>query len=117
MLQYFSVAKLNKKQIVLRLITPPKSIKGPFWTREYGILKRLMEKYPNEDFWQKIHFKNDWDSLVILQSDYGKFLLDKKYKEFHYKIPEYKKIELTDKSGCDIVINSKPKTIRRFLDE
>lgn len=76
-----------------------------------------MEKYPNEDFWQKIHFENDWDSLVILQSDYGKFLLDKKYKEFHYKIPEYKKIELTDKSGCDIVINSKPKTIRRFLDE
>ena len=117
MLQYFSVAKLNKKQIVLRLITPPKSIKGPFWTREYGILKRLMEKYPNEDFWQKIHFENDWDSLVILQSDYGKSLLDKKYKEFHYKIPEYKKIELTDKSGCDILINSKPKTIRRFLDE
>ena len=117
MLQYFSVAKLNKKQIVLRLITPPKSIKGPFWTREYGILKRLMEKYPNEDFWQKIHFENDWDSLVILQSDYGKFLLDEKYKEFHYKIPEYKKIELTDKSGCDILINSKPKTIRRFLDE
>jgi len=116
-LQYLTVAKLNKKQIVLRLITPPKSIKGPFWTREYGILKRLMEKYPNEDFWQKIHFENDWDSLVILQSDYGKFLLDKKYKEFHYKIPEYKKIELTDKSGCDIVINSKPKTIRRFLDE
>ena len=76
-----------------------------------------MEKYPNENFWQKIHFENDWDSLVILQSDYGKFLLDKKYKEFHYKIPEYKKIELTDKSGCDIVINSKPKTIRRFLDE
>lgn len=117
MLQYLTVAKLNKKQIVLRLITPPKSIKGPFWTREYGILKRLMEKYPNEDFWQKIHFENDWDSLVILQSDYGKFLLDKKYKEFHYKIPEYKKIELTDKSGCDIIINSKPKTIRRFLDE
>ena len=108
---------LNKKQIVLRLITPPKSIKGPFWTREYGILKRLMEKYPNEDFWQKIHFENDWDSLVILQSDYGKSLLDKKYKEFHYKIPEYKEIELTDKSGYDIIINSKPKTIRRFLDE
>jgi hypothetical protein len=111
------VVKLNKKQIVLRLITPPKSIKGPFWTREYGILKRLMEKYPNEDFWQKIHFENDWDSLVILQSDYGKSLLDKKYKEFHYKIPKYKKIELTNKSGCDKVIIHKPKTIRGFLNE
>jgi len=111
------VAKLNKKQIVLRLITPPKSIKGAFWTREYGILKRLMQKYPNEDFWQKIHFENDWDSLVILQSDYGKSLLDKKYKEFNYKIPEYDKIELTNKSGCDRVITRKPKTIRGFLNE
>jgi len=116
MLHYF-VAKLNKKQIVLRLITPPKSIKGAFWTREYGILKRLMQKYPNEDFWQKIHFENDWDSLVILQSDYGKSLLDKKYKEFNYKIPEYDKIELTNKSGCDRVITRKPKTIRGFLNE
>jgi len=111
------VAKLNKKQIVLRLITPPKSIKGAFWTREYGILKRLMQKYPNEEFWQKIHFENDWDSLVILQSDYGKSLLDKKYKEFNYKIPEYDKIELTNKSGCDRVITRKPKTIRGFLNE
>lgn len=116
MLHYF-VAKLNKKQIVLRLITPPKSIKGAFWTKEYGILKRLMQKYPNEDFWQKIHFENDWDSLVILQSDYGKSLLDKKYKEFNYKIPEYDKIELTNKSGCDRVITRKPKTIRGFLNE
>jgi len=111
------VAKLNKKQIVLRLITPPKSIKGAFWTREYGILKRLMEQYPDEDFWQKIHFENDWDSLVIFQSEYGKSLLDKKYKEFHYKIPEYTKIELTKKSGRDKVIVRKPKTIRQFLDE
>ena len=111
------MAKLNKKQIVLRLITPPKSIKGAFWTREYGILKRLMEQYPDEDFWQKVHFENDWDSLVIFQSDYGKSLLDKKYKEFHYKIPEYTKIELTEKSGDDRIINRKPKTIRGFLNE
>ena len=111
------MAKLNKKQIVLRLITPPKSIKGAFWTREYGILKRLMEQYPDENFWQKIHFENDWDSLVIFQSEYGKSLLDKKYKEFHYKIPEHTKIELTKKSGCDKVIVRKPKTIRQFLDE
>lgn len=111
------MAKLNKKQILLNLITPPKTIKGAFWSREYKILKKLMEDYPDETFWQKIHFKNDWDSIVILQSPYGKSLLDKKYKEFNYKIPEYKKIELTNKSGCDMIINRKPKTIREFLDE
>ena len=40
-----------------------------------------------------------------MQSDYGKSLLDQKYKEFNYKIPEYTKIELTEKSGNDKIIN------------
>ena len=111
------MAKLNKKQIVLRLITPPKSIKGAYWSREYKILKNLMSQYPDENFWQKIHFEKDWDSLIILQSDYGKSLLDKKYKEFHYKIPEYSRIELTEKSKSDKIIHRKPKTIREFLNE
>ena len=35
------MAKLNKKEILLRLITPPKTIKGPFWSREYKILKNV----------------------------------------------------------------------------
>jgi len=111
------VAKLNKKQILLNLITPPKNIKGPFWTREYKVLKKLMSLYPDENFWQKVHFNMGWDSIVILQSEYGRSLLDKKYKEFHYKIPEYKKIKLTDKIGYDKIINRKPKTIRKFLNE
>lgn len=111
------MAKLNKKQILLNLITPPKSIKGAFWSREYKILKKLMEEYPDENFWQKIHFNMDWDSICILQTDYGRSLLDKKYKDFHYKIPEYTKIKLTEKSGCDKIIHKKPKTIRNFLNE
>jgi hypothetical protein len=69
---------LNKKQIVLRIITPPKSIKGPFWSREYKMLKDLMDLYPNIEFWEKVQFKQDWDSLIVLKSDYGKYLLDKK---------------------------------------
>lgn len=111
------MAKLNKKQILLNLITPPKSIKGGFWSREYKILKNLMKEYPDENFWQKVRFKMDWDSICILQTEYGKSLLDKKYKEFNYKIPEYQKIQLTDKIGCDKIINKKPKTIRKFLNE
>ncbi len=106
---------LNKKQIVLRIITPPKSIKGPFWSREYKMLKDLMALYPNIEFWEKVQFKQDWDSLIVLKSDYGKYLLDKKYKEFHYVLPKPDKIILTDKSGDDILIEVKPKTIRSFL--
>jgi hypothetical protein len=106
------VVKLNKKQIVLNLITPPKTIKGPFWSREYKILNSLMEQFPSEDFWQKVNFNQDWDSMVIFQSEYGKSLLEKKYKEFHYTIPAIEEIKLSSKSGEDKVISKKPKTVR-----
>ena len=111
------MAKLNKKQILLNLITPPKSIKGAFWTREYKVLKNLMSEYPDENFWQKVKFNMDWDSICILQTDYGKALLDKKYKDFHYSIPKHNKIILTDKAGNDKIVPKKNKTLRKFLDE
>lgn len=106
------MAKLNKKQIVLNLITPPKTIKGPFWSREYKILNRLMEEFPSEEFWQKVNFNKGWDSMVIFQSEYGKSLLEKKYKEFYYNIPQEATITLSQKVGEDRVIKPKPKTIR-----
>jgi hypothetical protein len=74
-----------------------------------------MEQFPSEEFWQKIHFNNGWDSLLIFQSEYGLSLLRTKYKEFFYKIPNQKKIELTKKVGSDKIVNRKPKTIRGFL--
>lgn len=107
--------KLNKKQIVLNLITPPKSIKGAYWSKEYKILNELMLKFPDENFWQKVNFNQDWDSLLIFKSAYGLSLLERKYKEFNFKIPSFEKIELTKKSGRDKIIEPKPKTIRDFL--
>jgi hypothetical protein len=50
--------------------------------------------------------------MVIFQSDYGKSLLEKKYKEFNYTIPKDNKITLSDKYGEDRVISKKPKTVR-----
>tara|TARA_A200000159_G_scaffold164664_1_gene195368 strand:+ start:343 stop:675 length:333 start_codon:yes stop_codon:yes gene_type:complete len=109
------MAHLNKKQIVLRLITPPKSPKGPYWSREYKILNSLMEKYPDKKFWDLLKFNEGWDSLVIFQSDFGKELLERKYKEWNYEIKESKKFELTKKIGPDIIIDHKPKNLRQFL--
>ena len=83
--------KLNKKQIVLNLITPPSSIKGAYWSREYKILNELMEIFPSQDFWQKVNFNQDWDSLLIFKSEYGISLLKRKYKEFNFNIPDTKK--------------------------
>jgi hypothetical protein len=109
------VANLNKKELVLRIITPPKRIKGPFWTREYKLLNDLLEEFPNLLFWEKVNFKQDWDSLLILKSPYGRSILDRKYKEFHHKLPEEKRIVLKKKSGKDKTITLEPKTIRGFL--
>lgn len=111
------MAKLNKKEILLRIITPPKSIRGAFWSREYKILNKLMLDFPDEKFWQKVTFNLGWDSICILQTEYGQGLLKRKYQEFHYKIPKHKKIKLTNKSGDDKILVRKPKTLRRFLDE
>ena len=107
--------KLNKKEIVLRMISPPKNIRGAYWSREYKILNELMELFPSEDFWQKVNFNQDWDSLLIFKSEYGMSLLKRKYKEFNFKIPNFEKIKLTKKSGRDKIISQKPKTIRDFL--
>jgi hypothetical protein len=106
---------LNKKQIVLNLITPPKSPKGPFWRKEYKILNSLMEQYPDQSFWNRFKCNNGWDSLVIFQSDFGKNYLKQKYKEWHYKIKESHKFELTNKVGEDTIIKKKPRNIRQFL--
>ena len=57
----------------------------------------------------------DWDSLMAFTTGYGLSLLETKYKEFFYKIPEQPKIELTKKIGSDRIVNRKPKTIRGFL--
>jgi len=106
---------LNKKQIILRIISPPKKIDKNFWKREYKILNDLLDQYPEIKFWEKVNFNQDWDSIVILKSDFGKKLLSKKYKEFFYELPKIQKIKLTKKTGRDKIIRKKPKTIRDFL--
>lgn len=106
---------MNKKQIILKIISPPKKVDANFWKREYKILNDLLVDYPKLEFWEKVNFNQNWDSIVILKSNFGKSLLRKKYKEFFHQLPEIKKIKLTKKSGEDKIINKKPKTIRDFL--
>jgi hypothetical protein len=107
--------KLNKKEIVQRILTVPPRQKGPFWRREYKLLNDLLEAYPNLEFWEKVNFHQEWDSLRVLKSEYGKNILDKKYREFHYILPDPKEYPLGDKCGEDRKINKKPRTVREFL--
>ena len=109
------VPKYNKRAILKRIIKIPPNQRAPFWKREFKLFNDLLEVYPNMDFWSKVNFNQEWDSLRILKSDYGKKILAKKYNEFHYILPEIKQHELGKKTGKDAIINKKPKTIRDFL--
>ncbi len=74
-----------------------------------------MEVYPDLTFWEKVRFNQEWDSLKILKSDYGKKILDKKYREFHYILPVKKQPVLGGIRGPDRPTDETPKTIREFL--
>ena len=107
--------KYNKRNILKRILKIPPNQRAPFWKREFKLFNDLIELYPNMEFWDKVNFHQEWDSLRILKSDYGKKILEKKYNEFHYILPSYQQQKLGDKIGDDAVINKKPKTIREFL--
>ena len=108
--------KLNKRDIIKKIVTEPSTQKRMFWAREMKMLNDLMNMFKSEDFWQKVCL-DKVPSLAVLRSDNGLNILSKKYKEFNYKIPEKVEIPLGKKTGNDKIISKKPKTIRQFIDE
>lgn len=108
--------KLNKRDLIKKLVVEPSKQKRIFWAREMKLLNDLMGIFPKEDFWQRMSFEKV-SSLAILRSEYGMQKLKKLYLEFNYKIPEKAEIPLGEKSGNDKIISKKPKTIRQFIDE
>ena len=107
--------KLNKRDVIKKLVVEPKSQKRPFWAREMKLLNDLLEIFPDEDFWLKMK-PQEYPSLAVIRSDQGIKSLRKKFREFKYKIPEKKEIKLGEKSGKDRIYNKTPKTIREFID-
>lgn len=108
--------KLNKRDLIKRLVVEPDKQKRMFWAREMKLLNDLMEMFPSQDFWSKISISLV-PSLAVLRSEQGLKQIQKKYREFNYKIPPKIEIPLGEKSGDDKIISKKPKTIRQFIDE
>ena len=108
--------KINKRDLIKKLVIEPTKQKRMFWAREMKLLNDLMGIFPKGDFWQRMSFEKV-SSLAILRSEYGMQKLKKLYLEFNYKIPEKLEIPLGEKSGDDKIISKKPKTIRQFIDE
>lgn len=108
--------KLNKRDLIKRLVIEPNKQKRMLWAREMKLLNDLLEIFPNKDFWTKVSI-NLVPSLAVLRSEQGLKQIRKKYLEFNYKIPPKVEIPIGEKIGDDRIISKKTKTIRQFIDE
>jgi hypothetical protein len=110
------VKKLNKRELIKKIVEEPDKQKRMFWAREMKLLNDLMDMFPDQDFWRRMTI-DKVPSLAMLRSGYGLDILKKKYRNFSYKIPPKVEIPIGEKSGQDKIISKKPKTIRQFIDE
>ena len=110
--------KKNKRRIqdvVRKHLVAPKYEKKKFWAKEMMILKRLMQKYNNEDFWHKADFGQPINSFAQFYALPFNKMLETKYQEFHLTINTIKTPTLGDKTGEDRVFSS-TKTLKNFLN-
>lgn len=109
--------KFNKRETLKRLLKVDGRRSRNFWAREMKALNDLVEKFDNLDFWQKVNFSQNFNSLLFFKKGDGLDILTKKYREFNYKVPEPKKFNIGKTIGENRVYKNKPKTIKDFLNE
>lgn len=111
------MVKINKREILQRILIIPKTQKRMFWAREMKMLNTLMDEFSDQSFWAKFIFEKKYDSLAYFISPYGKKYLRRKFNEYNYKPPKHKPIKLGKKIGKDRIAERKNKTIKDFYDE
>ena len=102
---------------IQRLIEVPKTQKRFFWAREMKLLKDLEARY-SLDFLEIVTFPKKYDSLAYLVSKELKTTMDKKWRNFNFKVDfsNYKSYPLGEKYGKDYVPkHNKPKNIKDLL--
>lgn len=95
---------------------PPK---GKGVGRELMLLKRLVTKVPNEDFWLNYKPKKKFESLVFLSGPWGEKLLKKAEKAYNLKgeFPEFEQVKFDLKDETTTVRKKiKTNTIKDILN-
>lgn len=105
----------EKKIIVERLVDVPAQGKRPFWAREMTLLNRLLERWPQLDFWKKVNLGEKIPSLAYLLTDIGTDRITRKYNEFNFEIRPPKTYPLGSKIGEDPLIAVPRKTVSQFF--
>jgi hypothetical protein len=110
--------KINKKQILLRLVEVPNTEKRFFYAREMKMLNDLCNRYSLE-FMDIVSFEKRFDSLAYLVSPKLRNTLDQKFRAFNYVVDKtrYPTYTIGEKCGDDKKIAKKIKTTKDFLDE
>jgi len=110
--------KINKREIVSRLVEVPDKARRVFWAKEMSLLKRLEVKYPLE-FLRALTFQKKFDSLAVFLGGGLVKELESRFYQFNYK-PTMRddKVDINaEKYGEDVNIPSKSKTVKDFLNE
>lgn len=107
--------KLRLTEIIENIVVIDK--KRGFWGKETKLLKGLIEKYPDLDFWKKFKLTEKLASLAQLYAYPFDEILRKRYRDFHMTFTKDQELTLSDKKfGKDIIKRPKPKTLRNFLN-
>jgi hypothetical protein len=105
----------KRRQLTIgRLIDVPKTQKRFFWAREMKIFKDLESRY-SLDFLEIVTFPKKYDSLAYLVSKELKDTMDRKWRNFNFKVDlsKYDKYPLGEKSGKDYIhTDNKPKNTK-----
>jgi len=110
--------KINRREIIKRLVEVPDKSKREFWRKEMSILKKLEERYSLE-FLSIVSFPEKFDSLAYICCDALKEKMDIKWKNFNFKVDfsKYDSYDIGDKYGEDRPTKDKKfKSIKNFLE-
>lgn len=103
------------KRMVLEMVEDGKII----WPRDLKIAKRLLELFPNHDFWKKVKFQKKYWTMAYFLTKEGLSDIRQKLIEFNFEIPKPQaynnEVIIGKKFGQDKEIIKKPKSKLDFL--
>ena len=113
-----SKKRINRHDIIKRLIRVPNKASRQFWMKEMSLFKRLEARYSLE-FLEVLTYDPKPDSLAYFRCDAVEKKIDLKWKNFHYSVDQSKYVIPTieeEKSGKDFSkLDNTPRTTKQFL--
>lgn len=105
--------KINRQEIIAKLIFIPLEADKRFWQKEMVFFKRLEKKF-SIDFWAQFQPDQKFPTLAFYFAKWKQKLLEIEFKEFYYSRLHQQDFSTEQKIGKDAKITTK-KTIKQFL--